>query len=1739
MDEIRKFVSIIVCALFIAMPIETAYALTINNVNADASNRYAVIHWMTDVNSTSQVSYKSNLNASAWVIKSSSQLITNHSLLISPLINNTQYIFNVTSSNANGSITQGTFNFTTIQKDVVPPFIDINLPSYVGSTSLPIVGLTEPNTQIYVYVNGNLSGSGFNMTGDDGVINLPGVHLRAGSAGTNPNTVKIVAVDPYGNRNEKTQTVTVDTNPPAITFSEPSALKDAQQKNINAFGLGQKSILIKGNSDEPATMSIEVNGVLATIPPINISSPWQATITFPSDGQYTLRFYAVDRTGGNPFDKTYSVTVDSRNLVLERTNLDDLSPSYVMQRVVKGKVNKADAKVIVFVNNKTTSDALDFIKVASSTFDIGIPGLGSSQFGSTLSSITDINFDWSKFTLTTTATQLSYTTNTNAQGEFEVPIELSSEFTMSEEEMSSLKLEAGEAWKNEVTVMVYDQVGRNVSVTKPVIYSRCGSGGFYTIGSPSISPSSIPEPILKAGFGQFSLTMPIKWSGPTDIEDVEIITQPRVVPKVVSKEERFGRYNLTLGQGLLKSGIPVSPSMGKSTTQLYALVSLNPTTHDFLSYAKPEDRKNIKNVQLELPLMVQFEYTYLRPDGTRSDPITQRKCMDVTLLIEPEITDFFNPSYLLKDAIDNLNQLVRNIDDILPSLQRTQMSVMYWCAGLIAWQFVFHNLGTKFTCNQNGVATGDIRDKLKNGQCVLNFENGKPTGCNCATAGDKQKGYETCCKSTIDSLNWQTLVMNNVCDRIFCPSIPSLPQHSKTYSDLIVSKSSSTRNTASSGITAGTPVSGVAGAATQCGINIGNFGNGDETSRCGAEFNRAWGSVLPLGTAWPAKSVYGLAYSKSTKMTDTSSGLSDVLQQGGSFIDNMCASEPPNQAKIVMSNRVSKTGVPTAFKIFKQRDENKEAGTVTTTVTVDFGEYLKQSAEDVTVDPQTGKVTPNKAKTTNPSATIATINSDTYFSPISTDLKFDSNTGACTPGNTYLACAQASTGLDNPPASGVKLPAAVLNAVRSVYSGDTVFSPTGSLISALRSGCLPAVTGYLKSYRNLAAHIVACFQAISTTGKGNSAQCQALLSEVVCDFVIDAISCIMNSLGNIGKGQAGFNPSAELKFNPFRSISQAGESISETISGRYGETGTYQALFNENALVHQVCMGAFTGDWDFEGLSDLMSEALVVPLKSTCMVFPANRRFVTSDPTKLGKPTYLYYVGGTLAAGANIQSLSLKLVCSADNSCNRYGAQSNPNGECDCQKFAQEKTYQVSTDTFNLKQGDIFDDAKYVPLAGQDYRYDKARLEYTYKDNTGKDITEKCEVSLREDGQIPSTCVWGPSGFRCQFNVGDRGTARFIEEPKVDTEKVFYPGEFITVPIKTEVVSPTGTDGEKLPVRKYAKFIVRNQNRRVVDTVIPPLDEGVNAYNSFPLTTVSSGQFGLQVADPITIERPIGDQATVSVVPGSKQALPNAEERVQYFVHFTTAEDYVCGKFNEVTESGSKVLKLISKDAPKKMASGLVECYGVQFRIVGTPQSETIGSGDDISTYKKTGFIVKYVKPATAFSSECTADPQPWEVEIQLLHSETTDAKGVLTTSDLSSVRPSNGDIVFFEGAAQKKVVPIKVVCSSLRAAETATAPVSIREFSLSPSTVKEGESFQAKMTLAATDTLPTSFEIKYGQKLLSSGAIRSANDLSQVLTVSTAELPSTAVDILLSVKYKDSKGTDQTLTQTAKITVQ
>lgn len=209
----------------------------------------------------------------------------------------------------------------------------------------------------------------------------------------------------------------------------------------------------------------------------------------------------------------------------------------------------------------------------------------------------------------------------------------------------------------------------------------------------------------------------------------------------------------------------------------------------------------------------------------------------------------------------------------------------------------------------------------------------------------------------------------------------------------------------------------------------------------------------------------------------------------------------------------------------------------------------------------------------------------------------------------------------------------------------------------------------------------------------------------------------------------------------FGALTSAGTEMSSDIQGRYGQTSTYQAMFTQGQLVKSVCNFAFTGTWSLDFAALADSSIDSIPIESQSFLYPCDRRFVSFNPlTTPPGMTTWVYHFGVFIAAGSDLDIELKLKCSGGYKCDENNGFER--GKCDCDT---EKTLLIAPPDLptQAKKDDIVNSAVYYTVAGDPagtIRYDKAVLTYKWKDGTGKQSEKQIECRINQLGGAPNFC---------------------------------------------------------------------------------------------------------------------------------------------------------------------------------------------------------------------------------------------------------------------------------------------------------------------------------------------------------------------------------------------------------------
>ncbi|MBW2994136.1 hypothetical protein KY315_01800, partial [Candidatus Woesearchaeota archaeon] len=327
---------------------------------------------------------------------------------------------------------------------------------------------------------------------------------------------------------------------------------------------------------------------------------------------------------------------------------------------------------------------------------------------------------------------------------------------------------------------------------------------------------------------------------------------------------------------------------------------------------------------------------------------------------------------------------------------------------------------------------------------------------------------------------------------------------------------------------------------------------------------------------------------------------------------------------------------------------------------------------------------------------------------------------------------------------------------------EYIIKPSDGIINSIRCICFPSLIAYLKQWRAISVAIKNCVDMIRLTGDGSEGQCRALLSTYVCDLLWEIISCFANKWGTSSGKRLG----ADAGIGSIIGIlTGAGSDLANEVKGRYGETSTFNAMFNEKEMVHGLCLLAFGMEWNVDVSAMVQQSVASVPVETIVMgPTPCQSRFIAWNPitNPRGLTTWEYHFGLMASAGADITP-RVKLKCSSGFDCSE--SDGFVGGECDCNKGGEQEITITPTCKpawkSQIKKDELVSlDCTYTAQQAKQ-RYDTLIFEYDWYDTgTKQRVTKSSKCSINAVGsQPPSFCRFDAltASFRCRFGESPSG----------------------------------------------------------------------------------------------------------------------------------------------------------------------------------------------------------------------------------------------------------------------------------------------------------------------------------------------------------------------------------------------
>jgi hypothetical protein len=548
----------------------------------------------------------------------------------------------------------------------------------------------------------------------------------------------------------------------------------------------------KGNTTAPAVKSIVPPnpGMVLTkkYSTKNTTIPFTETVSGLFDGKNKIKVKFVDEAG-NEFTKTFSITYDKDPPKIITPTASEFtsqfSPSYTSEISVNGQINKQSGEVWVWVDRNTASSS----NIASTTFQ------GDPDQKVTVGKNGTFTVD------------IALTTTIAAGIQASVGAGAGSSTIGQSANASGLSVAQGSGTPTQIRMVAVDSYGRKSQpVDASVSYTPCGKEHYWQIkltqGGSQINTRELLEGVAAYGFG-----FELDWVGGGDKTKANAQNVRVVKATVGSKQAKKYDFDWISGARVLcKRG---------NCSKGFVMINFLPQTPTGKTYLDKE--KNLSNhrkgecwpwagcVHLLLEMQIdsaQAPYTSQYATGT-SLPVgtqaigTQKQCIDVKIMLDERIdwasSDFVKG--LLENSLVAINATLAFLDLIETPIKYVTQVTLGVCLLSFLSKFIVDAMKS-YNCKWSGAISelgkggslwgsfANVAKQIKSGMIekVARMHDGTSKGaCNIEfpEENEKMKAANKACRECADWMKtsrWITDKWHFFCDRVMCPSVPSM-QH--------------------------------------------------------------------------------------------------------------------------------------------------------------------------------------------------------------------------------------------------------------------------------------------------------------------------------------------------------------------------------------------------------------------------------------------------------------------------------------------------------------------------------------------------------------------------------------------------------------------------------------------------------------------------------------------------------------------------------------------------------------------------------------------------------------------------------------------------------------------------------------------------------------------------------------------------------------------------------------------------
>lgn len=1028
-----------------------------------------------------------------------------------------------------------------------------------------------------------------------------------------------------------------------------------------------------------------------------------------------------------------------------------------------------------------------------------------------------------------------------------------------------------------VELYAIDEAGhKSDPLSGNIVHQSCGAGNWWAVEPLSTYPSFISPMRMINGFGTYNIVLGFKWQGPGFAEEARIndvrLENP---PLSLDEQKKYDNFPPNSWVSGAPQRFPVDPG---NKTKWVLTLNLRPPASVGAGTNQVEIMKNISQyrkgecivpgigcLKFYYVLVIDFysqalvnQYQQLQT-GTSEQvaaPTQQRQCLSNYYVVfdREEATADLEIDFILEFMVKWLNATVNAVDAIYDPILKVTEYTLYGCLIAQGVALLFINIWKEYSCKFGGF--GDLKDMLKTviKRGKTDIESVAEQGlCEVYYTEDQEKGkqkQDKCksCQGWIDAqkvaLHWQ----DYVCDRLGCPSVPSLQKHIKdsytqrtsfrtmrggksdpptgfSEDDFKIKAAPLTIEQVKNMNLDAQQMKSVLQASSDCEYV---FTSKDDITSLYEQYTANEAQIEDVCSKPHIFQPQCCAYDYLYKWNPAAL-LIDPLEL------SMCLTNPTHEKCGTTSRLIkSTTGIcepdrpRTKIEILDRiqyRRNMLQGNQPSVCATPQVIYYLEYNADGQLETMRRGCAA--QRVVVDQSIETGTISQDQLI-PISTTTAFY-DLGNPDLLNEFVENAQKLEDLQQNPeqnkaeieSTKEKMKTSFKNELKSSpLIGETdelldkayeevmgtvgvekeyVLEPGQSLFHAIFTVCLTKVLGWLGTIRAFAYSWMVCFQKILESGDGTAGACQEFVAIGICDMLWEIISCFAEKFS--GESSRGTTSGIE---GIFASISSAGSASTQHLADRYGQQSFLTSQLSLNRLLHDSCIYAFTGEWPSDWMNDLQT-TLVGDTAPTGMVFGAERFFQSIGQN--GQAVYVYDITSQLYAGADVPTYYLKLTCSGiEAKCPGVNTHDPVlQGRCDCSHGGTHPDAQkelIVPMTVNpgtpcaqpLTKGSMCS-AHNLQSISSPVRYDRVSVVYKYRNEKGEIIEGESNVKQISETTPPSVDMCSFSlnslSFSCSMGVGQENFASILDIKPTRASKEYGVGDSEIAEITVRRAVPT------------------------------------------------------------------------------------------------------------------------------------------------------------------------------------------------------------------------------------------------------------------------------------------------------------------------------------------------------------